>query len=89
VPKEPIPEEFTPNQWITTVEAAVLTGYTSAYFRQLIKRGKIHAEKRGRDWFLDRAEVLAYAEKMERLGPAKFDPWRIGARQLQDSESEE
>jgi excisionase family DNA binding protein len=73
-------DEFDPKEWITTSEAAKLTGYASAYFRQLIKRGRLQAQKHGRDWFLDRAEVLAYAEKMERLGSKKYDPWRAGAR---------
>lgn len=77
--------DFDPLQWITTAEAAELTGYTPAYFRQLIRRGKLHSvKKRGRDWFLDKAEVLAYKQKMERLGDAKYDPWRTGARQAKD-----
>ena len=45
-------------EWITTKEAAELTGYTPAYFRQLILRGRLGAEKRGRDWFLDKREVM-------------------------------
>ncbi|MFP4394728.1 MAG: helix-turn-helix domain-containing protein [Anaerolineales bacterium] len=76
---------FDPIQWITTGEAAELTGYTAAYFRQLIQRGKLHSvEKRGRDWFLDKAEVLAYKAKMKDLGSAKFDPWRSGSRQREE-----
>jgi excisionase family DNA binding protein len=74
-------EDFNPTEWITTGEAADLTGYTTAYFRQLIKRGRLKARKRGRDWFLNKAEVLAYAEEMRRLGQDKFNPWRTGARQ--------
>lgn len=61
-----------PDNLLTTQEAAALTGYANAYFRQLIKRGHLHAEKRGRDWFLDRAEVLAWQAEMQRLGDAKF-----------------
>jgi hypothetical protein len=33
---------------------------------------------------LSKADVLAYAEKMKQLGPAKHDPWRTGARQRQE-----
>lgn len=72
--------DFNPTEWITTTEAAELTGYADAYIRQLIGRGRLKAKKRGRDWFLSRADVLAYAEEMERLGPRKYDPWRTGAR---------
>ena len=61
-----------------------MTGYASAYFRQLIKRGRLHTQKRGRDWFLDRAEVLAYAEEMEQLRPKKYDPWRTAAKSKND-----
>jgi excisionase family DNA binding protein len=80
-------KDFNPTEWITTAEAAELTGYASAYFRQLIKRGRLQAQKRGRDWFLDRAEVLAYAEEMERLGPKKYNPWRAGAKDKSDEDN--
>jgi excisionase family DNA binding protein len=77
-------ENFDPVEWITTTEAAELTGYTDAYLRQLIGRDRLQAKKRGRDWFLSKADVLAYAKEMKRLGSAKFDPWRTGARQKQN-----
>lgn len=68
--------DIDPVEWITTNEAAELTGYSTAYFRQLIKRGGLAAKKRGRDWFLDKVEVLAYAQAMKELGPGKYNPWR-------------
>ena len=77
-------DDFNPTEWITTKEAAELTGYTTAYLRQLIGRGRLQAKKRGRDWFLSKADVLAYAEEMRKLGSSKFDPWRTGARQRTD-----
>jgi excisionase family DNA binding protein len=55
-------DDFNPTEWMTTAEAAELTGYTPANFRQAIKRGRLHGEKHGRDWFLSKDEVLAYAE---------------------------
>ena len=79
-----MPTDINPTEWITTREAAELTGYAAAYFRQLIKRGRLQARKRGRDWFLDKAEILAYAETMDRLGKKKYDPWRTGARSKND-----
>jgi len=63
-------------EWITTTEAAELTGYAQAYFRQLIGRGRLNARKWGRDWFLDKAEVLAYKAQMDDLGADKHNPWR-------------
>jgi len=61
MPLKDMADTFDPTQWITTSEATALTGYAAAYFRQLIAQGRLHAQKRGRDWFLSRTEVLAYA----------------------------
>ena len=69
-----------PTDWITTQEAAELTGYATAYFRQLIQRGRLHqVQKRGRDWFLSKGEVLAYAQRMRHLGQSKHDPTKAWA----------
>ena len=81
-----MPDDFDPSTWITTREASELTGYTAAYFRQLIQRGRLHSEKHGRDWFLSKREVLAYAERMRRLGNVKHDPTR-GARTSEPTET--
>ena len=40
-------------EWITTEEAAELSGYHPEYVRRLARRGKIGAEKKGRDWWID------------------------------------
>ena len=45
--------------WITTAEAARLSGYNTAYLRELIRTGKVKAQKWGRDWQVDRAGLLA------------------------------
>lgn len=73
--------------WITTAEAAKLTGYNVYHVRRLAARGRVKAEKFGRDWFVDKADILAYVQEIEELGPAKFDPWRTGARQKDDDET--
>lgn len=62
--------------WITTTEAAALTGYASAYIRQLVLRGTLTGQKRGRDWFILRADVEAYKARMDQLGPDKHNPNR-------------
>lgn len=84
--------DFNPVEWITTQEAATLTGYSAVTLRQFAREGKIKGVKRGRDWFIDRAEVLAYVETMQQLGNAKHNPWRddLGAQGLgrkQDTET--
>jgi excisionase family DNA binding protein len=63
-------------EWITTAEAAELTGYNLEYIRQMIRRRVIVAEKKGRDWWVDRASIEAHAEEMKQLGTAKHDPQR-------------
>jgi excisionase family DNA binding protein len=71
-------EGSNPIEWITTAEAAELTGYNLEYVRQMIRRGVVVAEKKGRDWWVDRASIKAYADKMRRLGSAKHSPYRTG-----------
>jgi len=70
-------DNFDQSQWITTGEAAELTGYSASYFRKAIFRGLLSARKRGRDWFLNRDEVTQYADEMQQLGAGKHDPRRV------------
>ena len=81
-----MPDDFNPTEWITTAEAAELTGYHAVHVRRLVKGGQIKGKKFGRDWLIDKSSVLAYAEEMNKLGPAKHDPWRTGARLSNDDE---
>lgn len=54
--------------WITTTEAARLTGYHPDYIRKLIRGGKVNARKFGIVWQVDRGSLMAHARKVERLG---------------------
>ena len=60
--------------WLSTEEAVELSGFHPEYIRRLAKAGKIGAEKKGRDWWIDRDKLKTYLETMEDLGPKKFDP---------------
>jgi excisionase family DNA binding protein len=62
--------------WITTAEAAELTGYSAPYMRQLVKKGRIKGRKVSRDWLLNRESLLRYKARMDALGTAKHNPWR-------------
>ena len=42
---------FNPTEWITTKEAAELTGYSPVTLRQFAREGRIEGIKRGRDSF--------------------------------------
>jgi len=60
-----VTESFNPTEWITTKEAAELTGYTMARFRQLAKAETVEAQKRGAS-----GEIL----------PTQPMPWRSWKR---------
>ena len=62
-----------------SAEAAALGGYHVEHIRRLISRGKIKARKWGRDWQVDRADLLAYIRGQEKLG-AKLTLKRIAVR---------
>ncbi len=55
-------------EWITTAEAADLSGYTADYIRELIRDGRIAARKFGQTWQVDRRVLLAYVRNAESLG---------------------
>ena len=62
------------NDWITTQQAASLTGYSQLHIRRLAASEAIKAFKRGRDWFIGRESLLAYKRKMNGLGTLKHSP---------------
>ena len=49
-------------QWITTTEAARLSGYTLDHIRDLIKNKRVKGQLWGRQWQVDRRSLLAYLE---------------------------
>jgi excisionase family DNA binding protein len=57
-----------PTDWITTQEAAALTGFHPDYVRKLMQAGKIKGQKWGRDWQVSKASLLDYVRKMNQLG---------------------
>lgn len=61
------------DKWLTTLEAARLTGYTSDHVRRLIALGKIEGLKRGRDWLVKQSSLLSHVRKVSKLG-AKRGP---------------
>ena len=82
-----IPTDFSPAEWLTTSQAAELMGYNYAHVRYLVRKGLVVGFKLGRDWLVRRDSALAYLEEITRLGPAKHDPWRSGARQQRKEET--
>ena len=61
-------------EWITTQEAAQLSGYHPERIRELIREQKIKAVKKGSAWWVDRKSLLAFLKQVtksedKRLGP--------------------
>ncbi len=54
--------------WITTSEAAALSGYHPDYIRRLIRVGIVMGQKFGEVWQVDRVSLMAYVRKAEKLG---------------------
>ncbi len=54
--------------WLTTADAAALSGYHLEHIRRLIRSGAIVARKWGRDWQVSRAGLLEYMKKQEAEG---------------------
>ena len=74
-------DTFDSTEWITTDEAAELTGYSVQYVRRLLRKDRVHAKKWMRDWMVDKKDILAYQRSMQSLGQKRYDPWRTGARE--------
>lgn len=54
--------------WITTSDAAEISGYHPDHIRRVIRSGMIEAQKFGFVWQVSRKSLLAYLEKMEKRG---------------------
>lgn len=58
----------------TTTEAAAILGVSRAWVWRLIKEGKLSAERRGRDWWVEDSEVERYKrERKPAHRPRKDD----------------
>jgi hypothetical protein len=61
-------------EWITTEEAADLSGYDAQHVRRLARLGRIGTVKKGHDWWVDHDVFRAYLEAMNTLGNKRHDP---------------
>ena len=60
-------------EWITTTQAAEISGYHAEHIRELLREKRVKAQKFGQVWQVDRASLLAYVRRAEKLG-AKRGP---------------
>jgi len=66
--------EFNPGEWITTQEAAKITGYTKRNLTKMAKSGNIQSVKRGNMLFFRLGDILQYVQLMQAMGTAKHTP---------------
>ena len=56
------------DEWLTTSEAAQLSGYHVERIRELIREGRINARKFGPVWAVNRKSLLSYLQQMSQIG---------------------
>lgn len=55
-------------EWLTTQEAAELSGYNVQHIRKLVRDNRIEGKKWRRDWMVNRISLVNYLEN-EGYGP--------------------
>lgn len=58
--------------WITTKQAAELSGYHPDHIRRIIRAGEVKARKFGIVWQVERASLLAYMRAAEKSGDKRW-----------------
>jgi excisionase family DNA binding protein len=70
-------------EWLTTAQAAELSGYHPERIRELLRDGKIKGNKFGTVWQVNRTSLLFYIEAMEQKGERRGPkPRQSGTSQL-------
>ena len=57
------------DEWITTTEAANISGYHIEYIRHLTRNGLIDAKKWGREWMVNLKSFQEYLASERKPGP--------------------
>jgi len=60
--------------WITSSEAAQLSGYHPEYIRELVRTGKIEGRKFGIVWQVSKQSLLAYLRAAEKSDDKRHGP---------------
>ena len=61
-------------EWLTTAEAAELSGYHPERIRELVRDGRINGRKFGIVWQIDRSSLLAFLNEAEDSGDRRRGP---------------
>jgi len=57
-----------PEDWLTTEQAAEVSGYHPDHIRRLIRAGRLKARKFGPVWQVGRIDLLAYLREVKQSG---------------------
>jgi excisionase family DNA binding protein len=63
-----------PEEWLTTQEAAELSGYHPEHLRKLIRKGSIKAKKFGPVWAVDWESLQDYLDSAGSKGDSRWGP---------------
>lgn len=63
--------------WITTSDAARLSGYHPERIRELVREKKIKAQKWSRDWQVSRSSLMRYLEATRKAGSKRGPKKRL------------
>lgn len=61
-------------EWITTKEAAEISGYHPVYLRELIRDGKVHGQKFGIVWQVNKQSLLSYLQQAQKSDDKRRGP---------------
>lgn len=61
-------------EWITTNEAAELSGYHVNHIRRLIRHGEVEARKFGPIWQVNKQSLLSYLDAARESGDRRWGP---------------
>ncbi len=56
------------DDWLTTTEAAEISGYHVERIRELLREDKIKGRKWGQAWMISRDSLMLYVHKIEKQG---------------------
>jgi len=59
-------------EWITTTDAAQISGYHVEHIRRLIRGGHVNARKWGKEWMVDKQSLIDYQKQENKSGPKPF-----------------
>jgi excisionase family DNA binding protein len=61
-------------EWLTTEQAAELSGYHPYYLRELVREGKVEAQKFGPVWQISKTSLQTYLVSAEKSGDKRRGP---------------